>query len=35
MIDEALAKSRGSRRAAAKLLDISRQLLQHVLRKDA
>jgi DNA-binding NtrC family response regulator len=33
MVDEALARSRGSRRAAARVLDISRQLLQHILRK--
>ncbi len=33
MIDEALARSGGSRRAAAKILAISRQLLQHMLRR--
>lgn len=31
LVDEALAKSRGSVRGAAKLLRISRQLLQHIL----
>lgn len=33
MIDEALGRVEGSRRGAARLLDVSRQLLQHVLRK--
>jgi len=33
MVDEAMARTRGSRRAAARLLGISRQLLQHVLRR--
>jgi DNA-binding NtrC family response regulator len=33
MIDEALAQSTGSRRAAARILAISRQLLQHMLRR--
>lgn len=33
MIEEALAQSKGSRRGAAKLLDISRQLLQHIVKK--
>lgn len=33
MVHEALARARGSRRGAAKLLSISRQLLQHILRK--
>lgn len=32
MIDEALARKRGSRRGAAELLRVSRQLLQHALR---
>jgi DNA-binding NtrC family response regulator len=32
MIGEAMARSGGSRRKAARLLDISRQLLQHALR---
>jgi DNA-binding NtrC family response regulator len=32
MVREALARSGGSRRAAAQLLRISRQLLQHILR---
>jgi two-component system response regulator RegA len=32
MVKEALARSGGSRRGAARLLSISRQLLQHVLR---
>lgn len=31
LVDEALAKSQGSVRGAAKLLRISRQLLQHIL----
>jgi DNA-binding NtrC family response regulator len=31
LVDEALAKSRGSVRGAARLLRISRQLLQHIL----
>jgi DNA-binding NtrC family response regulator len=33
MVDEALARGGGSRRSAAKLLGISRQLLQHILRR--
>jgi DNA-binding NtrC family response regulator len=33
MIDEALARSSGSRRGAAKILAVSRQLLQHMLRR--
>lgn len=33
MIHEALVRTDGSRRGAAKLLNISRQLLQHILRK--
>ncbi|MHB8877581.1 MAG: response regulator [Myxococcaceae bacterium] len=33
MVDEALARSRDSRRGAARLLAISRQLLQHILRR--
>jgi two-component system response regulator RegA len=32
MLTEALAQSQGNRRAAAKLLSISRQLLQHMIR---
>lgn len=34
MVDEALNRARGSRRRAAGLLSISRQLLQHILRKN-
>lgn len=33
MIDEALKRASGNRRGAARLLKISRELLQHVLRK--
>jgi DNA-binding NtrC family response regulator len=33
MVDEALARSDGSRRGAARLLAVSRQLMQHILRK--
>ena len=33
MLEEALAQSGGNRRGAARLLDVSRQLLQHMLRK--
>jgi DNA-binding NtrC family response regulator len=33
MVDEALARSRGSRRGAARLLSMSRQLLQYILRQ--
>ena len=33
MLTEALARSEGSRRGAARLLDVSRQLLQHMLRR--
>ena len=32
MVDEALAKAEGNRRRAARLLKVSRQLLQHMLR---
>jgi DNA-binding NtrC family response regulator len=32
MVEEALARSAGSRRGAAKLLSVSRQLLQHMLK---
>lgn len=32
LVGEALARSRGSRRGAARLLRVSRQLLQHILR---
>jgi DNA-binding response OmpR family regulator len=32
MVDEALIRARGSRRGAATLLSLSRQLLQHILR---
>lgn len=34
MVTEALARSDGSKRAAARLLSISRQLLQHILRQN-
>lgn len=33
LVQEALARSNGSRRGAARLLGISRQLLQHILRR--
>lgn len=33
MLEEALARSGGNRRGAARLLQVSRQLLQHMLRK--
>jgi DNA-binding NtrC family response regulator len=33
MVQEAIAKGKGSRRKAARALGISRQLLQHILRK--
>lgn len=33
MVVEALAQARGSRRAAARLLSVSRQLLQHIVRR--
>jgi two-component system, response regulator RegA len=33
MIDEALARAQGSRRSAARLLEMSRQLLQYALRR--
>ena len=33
LVEEALAKSSGNRRSAARTLGISRQLLQHILRK--
>lgn len=32
MVDEAMGRSKGSRRAAARILSVSRQLLQHILR---
>jgi hypothetical protein len=32
MVREALARSQGSRTGAARLLRVSRQLLQHILR---
>lgn len=32
MVDEAMAKTGGSRRGAARMLDVSRQLLQHMLK---
>jgi len=35
MVAEALARSRGSRRGAASMLRISRQLLQHIMRTEA
>jgi len=35
MVAEALARSHGSRRGAASMLRISRQLLQHIMRSDA
>ena len=35
MVSEALARAHGSRNRAAGLLSISRQLLQHILKKDA
>ena len=35
MVGEALAQARGSRRGAARLLRISRQLLQHILRRSS
>ena len=34
LVDEALARSGGSKAGAARLLSISRQLLQHILRKE-
>jgi two-component system, response regulator RegA len=34
MVTEALARAHGSRSGAAKLLAISRQMLQHILRRD-
>jgi two-component system, response regulator RegA len=34
MVAEALARSRGSRRGAASMLRISRQLLQHIMRAE-
>jgi len=34
MVSEALARSSGSRNAAARLLAVSRQFLQHVLKKN-
>ncbi|MGB1014046.1 MAG: response regulator transcription factor [Nannocystaceae bacterium] len=33
MVDEALSRSEGNKRGAARLLKISRQLLQHIIRK--
>jgi DNA-binding NtrC family response regulator len=33
MVSEALARRQGSRRAAARLLQVSRQLLQHIIKK--
>lgn len=33
MVGEALARTSGSRKGAARLLEVSRQLLQHVLKK--
>lgn len=33
MVDEAVARAKGSRREAARILRISRQLLQHILRR--
>lgn len=33
MVDEALARSEGSKRGAAKLLSVSRQLVQQILRR--
>lgn len=33
MVEEALARSEGSRRSAARLLSVSRQALQHMLRR--
>ncbi len=33
MVEEAVARAGGNRRGAAKLLSISRQLLQHILRR--
>lgn len=33
MVEEALGQAQGSKRGAAKLLDVSRQLVQHMLRK--
>jgi len=33
MVDEAMARSGGNRQVAAQLLNVSRQLLQHILRK--
>jgi DNA-binding NtrC family response regulator len=35
MVSEALARAHGSRNLAARLLSISRQLLQHILKKSA
>jgi len=35
MVAEALARAHGNRKIAARLLSISRQLLQHILRKSA
>jgi hypothetical protein len=33
MVREALARGKGNRRHASRVLGISRQLLQHILRK--
>lgn len=33
MVDEAIAQSRGNRRGAARMLEVSRQLLQQILRR--
>lgn len=33
MVEEALARSQGSKRGAAKLLDVSRQLIQHMVKR--
>jgi transcriptional regulator with GAF, ATPase, and Fis domain len=33
MVEEALSRSAGSRRSAARLLNVTRQTLQHILRK--
>jgi DNA-binding NtrC family response regulator len=35
MLSEAIAQARGNRRQAARLLNVSRQLLQHMLRRSA
>ena len=33
MVDEALSRTKGSRRGAARILDVSRQLIQHMLKQ--